>query len=260
MDELAEAAQAAYRACVWDDPAFAAFFHHATPIAELSALRLGSRPAARGHRSSQADPAPAPPTIEALRAIPWVFAWSQARLGLPGWFGLGSALEAYRRAHGEAGLDALGRLYREWPFFETLLDNAELVLARSDLTVGGQYAGLSAHPEAPRIWARIADEHRLTVELLLRVTGRARLLDGLPAMQRSIVLRAPYADSLSELQVRLLRRLRGTPARRPRARAAAAPRAPDRQRRGRGPSGHRLIRRSRAPRRRCPAPRRSRRR
>ena len=210
MDELAQAAQTAYRACVWDDPAFAAFFHDATPIAELSALRLGSRPAARGHRSSPADAAP-PPTIEALRAIPWVFAWSQARLGLPGWFGLGSALEAYRRRHGEAGLDELGRLYRDWPFFETLLDNAELVLARSDLGVAEGYAALSSHPEAPRIWARIAEEHRLTVRLLLRVTGRARLLDGLPAMQRSIALRTPYADPLSELQVRLLRRLREIP-------------------------------------------------
>ena len=149
--------------------------------------------------------------MESLRAIPWVFAWSQARLGLPGWFGLGSALEAYRRAHGEAGLDELGRLYRDWPFFETLLDNAELVLARSDLTVAAEYAGLASHPEAPRIWGRIVEEHRLTVELLLRVTGRAHLLDGLPEMQRSIVLRTPYADSLSELQVRLLRRLRRTP-------------------------------------------------
>jgi phosphoenolpyruvate carboxylase len=211
MDELAQAAQTAYRACVWDDPHFAAFFHDATPIAELSALRLGSRPAVRGQRSSRADEAAPQPTIESLRAIPWVFAWSQARLGLPGWFGLGSALETYRRRHGAAGLEALGRLYRDWPFFETMLDNAELVLARSDLTVAAEYASLSAHPAAPRIWARIADEHRLTVELLLRVTGRAHLLDGLPAIQRSIALRTPYADSLSELQVRLLRQLRGTP-------------------------------------------------
>jgi phosphoenolpyruvate carboxylase len=209
LDELARTAHAAYRACVWDDPAFAAFFRDATPIAELSALRLGSRPAARGQRrsSAQADPAA---SIESLRAIPWVFAWSQARLGLPGWFGLGSALESYRRDHGEAGLDMLGRLYRDWPFFETLLDNAELVLARSDLTVAAEYARLSAHPDAPRIWARIADEHQLTVERLLRVTDRAHLLDGLPAMQRSIALRTPYTDSLSELQVRLLRRLRRT--------------------------------------------------
>jgi phosphoenolpyruvate carboxylase len=209
MDELAQAALAAYRTCVWDDPGFAAFFQDATPIAELSALRLGSRPAARGHRPSPKELA-ASPSIESLRAIPWVFAWSQARIGLPGWFGLGSALESYQRAHGEAGLDALGRLYQDWPFFETLLDNAELVLARSDLTVASEYAGLSTHPEAPRIWARIAEEHRLTVALLLRVTGRARLLDGLPAMQRSVALRTPYADSLSELQVRLLRRLRRT--------------------------------------------------
>ncbi|HEY8168582.1 MAG TPA: phosphoenolpyruvate carboxylase [Candidatus Limnocylindrales bacterium] len=209
MDELAEAAEAAYRALVWDDPEFPVFFRSATPITELSALRLGSRPAARGHRTSQ-DETPTTAWMASLRAIPWVFAWSQTRLALPGWYGLGSAIEAFRRAHGRSGMTTLRRLYRQWPFFETVLDNAELVLARSDLAVAADHARLAEGPATERIWASIEREHRLTVDLLLRVTGRERLLDGLDDLQRSIALRAPYADSLSELQVRVLRRLRHT--------------------------------------------------
>jgi phosphoenolpyruvate carboxylase len=214
IDELARTSRAVYRELVWDDPAFPAFFRDATPIAELSALRLGSRPAARGGRAEVASPAvvpdPAPP-IAALRAIPWGFAWSQARLNLPGWYGLGSALDAYHAAHGEAGLDELARLYRTWPFFESMLDNAEMVLAKADIGVARLYAALAHGPGANSIWECIEVEHGRTVRLLLRVTGRDRLLDGQPTLQRSIDLRNPYVDSLSELQVRLLARLRALP-------------------------------------------------
>ena len=212
MDELAQRSRDAYRALVWEEPDFAAFFRDVTPIAEISALRLGSRSAVRQDAVGvAADAHGQPPPIEALRAIPWVFAWSQSRLSLPGWYGLGSALESFRTEHGEAGLDDLARLYRTWPFFESLLDNAELVLARSDLGVARAYAALAGGPDAPRLWERIEREHRSTVALLLRVTGRGALLDGQPALQRSIALRNPYVDSLSELQVRLLRRLRTLP-------------------------------------------------
>ncbi|MGZ8502270.1 MAG: phosphoenolpyruvate carboxylase, partial [Candidatus Limnocylindrales bacterium] len=217
IDELATTSEAAYRSLVWDDPDFPAFFRDATPIVELSALRLGSRPAVRGRATSdgalverpgerRSEP---PPSIEALRAIPWGFAWSQARLNLPGWYGLGSALDAYRAAHGEAGLDELDSLYRSWPLFEALLDNAEMTLAKADIGVARTYAGLARGPGASRIWDRIEAEHERTVRLLLRVTRRDRLLDGLPVLQRSIELRNPYVDSLSELQVRLLARFRG---------------------------------------------------
>ncbi|MEA2536674.1 MAG: phosphoenolpyruvate carboxylase [Chloroflexota bacterium] len=216
IDELASTSEAAYRGLVWDDPEFPAFFRDATPIVELSALRLGSRPAIRGRAPS--DPGPArrhdrppaepPPSIEALRAIPWGFAWSQARLNLPGWYGLGSALEAYRSAHGEAGLDELSTLYASWPLFEAILDNAEMTLAKADIGVARTYARLARGQAATRIWERIEAEHERTVRLLLRVTRREHLLDGLPALQRSIQLRNPYVDSLSELQVRLLARLR----------------------------------------------------
>ena len=203
MDELAATSRVAYRALVHDDPDFAAFFRDVTPIAELSNLRLGSRPAARGRQLREAAP-----SIDALRAIPWTFAWSQSRINLPGWYGLGTALEAYREAHGEAGLDALGRLYRTWPFMSSLLDNAEVILAKADMGVARLYARLATNPGDDRRWAAIETEYERAVGLLLRVTGRERLLDDAPVLQRSIGLRNPYVDSLSELQVRLLARLR----------------------------------------------------
>ena len=203
LDELAETSRRAYRELVHDDPAFAAFFRDVTPIAELSNLRLGSRPAARGRQAREA-----PPSIDSLRAIPWTFAWSQARINLPGWYGLGVALEAYRTAHGEAGLDVLARLYRSWPFLNSLLDNAELSLAKADVGVARLYARLATNDGDERRWATIEAEHERAVRLLMRVTGRDRLLDDAPVLQRSITLRNPYVDSLSELQVRLLARLR----------------------------------------------------
>ena len=215
IDELAAASETAYRSLVWEDPDFPAFFRDATPILELSALRLGSRPAARGagtahHRTGgpPADGSVQPLELASLRAIPWGFAWSQSRLNLPGWYGLGTALEAYWQRHGDDGLDRLAALYVSWPLFEAILGNAEMTLAKADIGVARSYAGLAGGPGAPRIWERIEAEHERTVRLLLRVTRRDHLLDGLPALQRSIALRNPYVDSLSELQVRLLARLR----------------------------------------------------
>jgi phosphoenolpyruvate carboxylase len=205
MDELAATSRAAYRALVHDDPGFATFFRDITPIAELSDLRLGSRPAARG-RSGQS------PTIDALRAIPWTFAWTQSRINLPGWYGLGIALERYRATHGEAGLDAVARLARDWPFLRSLIDNAEMSLAKADMGVARSYAALARGEGDDRRWAAIETEFHRTSAMLRRVTGRERLLDDAPVLQRSIGLRNPYVDSLSEMQVRLLARLRSLPA------------------------------------------------
>jgi phosphoenolpyruvate carboxylase len=205
MTELAATSRAAYRALVHDDPVFASFFRDITPIRELSDLRLGSRPAARAHRDDA-------PTIDSLRAIPWTFAWSQSRINLPGWFGLGQALDAYRVAHGDAGLEAIARLAHDWPFLSSLLDNAEMSLAKADMGVARLYAALATNPGDDRRWDAIETEYRRTVALLARVTGRERLLDGAPVLQRSVALRNPYVDSLSELQVRLLARLRALPA------------------------------------------------
>jgi phosphoenolpyruvate carboxylase len=207
LAELAETARAAYRALVHDDPGFADFFRDITPITELSDLRLGSRPAARARAGAGGGRGDAPP-IDALRAIPWTFAWSQSRINLPGWYGLGAALEAYRVAHGSAGLAEIARLYRSWPFLASILDNAEMILAKADMGVARRYASLAQGSGDERRWATIEAEYHRTVALLLRVTGRDRLLDGAPVLQRSISLRNPYVDALSELQVRLLARLR----------------------------------------------------
>ncbi len=205
MTELSDTARRAYRALVHDDPAFAGFFREITPIAELSDLRLGSRPAARGRVGSASDEAP---PIDALRAIPWTFAWSQARINLPGWYGLGAALEAFAEAHGEDGIGEIARLYRRWPFLASVIDNAEMILAKADMGIGQRYASLVTGEGADRRWTTIEAEYHRTVRWLLRVTGRDRLLDGAPVLQRSIGLRNPYVDALSEVQVRLLRRLR----------------------------------------------------
>jgi phosphoenolpyruvate carboxylase len=208
LDELSADARRAYRALVYDDPGFAAWFRAATPIAEIAALRLGSRPSARRRAGAQEG---ATPPIEELRAIPWVFSWTQARIELPGWFGLGAALAAYQARHGDEGLERIGRLYRSWPFLASVLDNAELALARVDLGVARRFAALATAPGDDDRWREIESEFRRTTELLLRVVGQDRLLDGSPRLQRSIALRTPYVDTLSELQVRLLAELRRRP-------------------------------------------------
>ncbi len=201
-------------------------------------MAIGSRPAARAAGG-------APRGLEQLRAIPWVFAWSQSRANLPGWYGVGSALKGYMDEHGDHGLARLRELYRTWPFFASVLDTAEMSIAKADMQVARRYAGLVPIPEARLIWRRIRREYRLTRDSILAVNQRHRIMDALPVLQRSIELRNPYVDSLSELQVRLLARLRALPAGDPGASRDHAPGAPDRQwRRSRGPE-HRL--RSRAP-------------
>ncbi|MGH2407267.1 MAG: phosphoenolpyruvate carboxylase [Candidatus Limnocylindrales bacterium] len=204
--ELAERSRVAYRALVHDDPDFVAFFRSVTPIAEVSVLRLSSRPASRGRASLDV-----PPSIDELRAIPWTFAWSQSRIALPGWFGLGTALEAYEAAHGAAAFEAIGRLYRTWPFLAAVFDNAEMVLAKADLDVARRYAALATGDGHAQRWAAIEAEYGRTVSMLLRVMGRSRLLEDAPVLRRSIALRNPYVDVLSEMQVRLLARLRALP-------------------------------------------------
>jgi phosphoenolpyruvate carboxylase len=200
MDELAVASRRAYRALVWEDPLFEPYFRTATPIDELSGMAIGSRPAARAGDGAR--------SLEQLRAIPWVFAWSQSRANLPGWYGVGSAIAAYVEEHGEAGLARLRESYRSWPFLAGVIDTAEMSLAKADMQVARRYAGLAPSPGARRVWRRIRREFRLTHDGILAVTGRARIMDALPVLQRAIELRNPYVDSLSELQVRLLARAR----------------------------------------------------
>jgi phosphoenolpyruvate carboxylase len=214
MDELAELARRAYRALVYEEPGFERFFRASTPVAELSTMALGSRPARRGEQGTGAAgrTTPQPPGIESLRAIPWVFAWSQARIGLPAWYGLGSALAGFERAHGPGSIEKVAELYRDWPFLASALDNSELILGRSEPRIGRLYAALAADEDGARLWARILDEYDLSVRLLRRVTGRSELLAAEPLVGRSIRLRRPYIDPLSHIQVRFLARLRLLPA------------------------------------------------
>ncbi len=220
MDELAGFARDAYRSLVYEEPGFPEFFRAATPVTELSAMALGSRPARRGsveprRRLSQpawvVEPVTPAPGIESLRAIPWVFAWSQARIGLPAWYGLGSALKAYRRAHGARSAEKLATLYRDWPFLSSAFENAELILYRSEPQIASLYAALADTPTGKRLWACIRAEYALSIEELARVTGHRELLETDPAVRRSIRLRRPYIDPLSHIQVHYLARLRSLP-------------------------------------------------
>ena len=194
--DMAERSSAVYRALVYGEPGFSDFFHAATPVEEVSQLRLGSRPAKRQQSSS----------IEDFRAIPWVFSWTQARVVLPAWFGLGTALAAARR---EVGLELLCEMERDWPFFSGLLSNAEMACAKVDMGIARRYASLCEDAELhERIWELIESEFELTRQEVVRVTGEQRLLDREPALQRSIDRRSPYITPLSLVQIELLRRSR----------------------------------------------------
>jgi phosphoenolpyruvate carboxylase len=202
MAELTAISRNAYRALV-ERPAFAAFFGAATPIDMIAGLGLGSRPSSRPGGGGAGGP-----DIGALRAIPWVFAWSQSRANLPGWYGLGTALEAVTARGGRDVVDQLSTLYRRWPFFASVIDNAELSLAKADLATFRRYADLAPGAEAVAIRGMIEAEHARSVRMLLLVTGRDRLLEGHPTLARSIEVRNPYVDALSAVQVELLGRLR----------------------------------------------------
>ena len=197
MHDLAAWSTGVYRALVYGDAGFVPFFYEATPIREIAELQLGSRPARRTASSR----------IEDLRAIPWVFSWTQVRVILPGWYGVGSALV---RAEGVYGLPFLQAMEREWPFFQALLANAELGMAKADMAIAQRYvdALVTPGPDRDRIWGAILEEYERSREQVLRVTGQARLLDRDPVLQRAIARRNPYVDPLSFMQVELLRRLR----------------------------------------------------
>ena len=207
MDELASAARRAYRGLVHDDPGFAGFFARMTPIDEIARLQLGSRPpkrsAGRPHDRS----------IDDLRAIPWVFAWSQARVELPAWYGLGTAIEAFEASHPLDGDLRLGELYASWPFFRSLIDHARLAIRRADMALARGYASLATDAGDADRWSAIENEFdrtRLAVERLPLPAAGATAADRAEAeaIRRSAGLRAPYVDTLSVVQLELLRTLR----------------------------------------------------
>ncbi|MEO8469524.1 MAG: phosphoenolpyruvate carboxylase [Chloroflexota bacterium] len=187
-------------------PGFAGFFRRLTPIDVLTTMRLGSRPAARAARHAIDEGG-----IDQLRAIPWGFAWAQARIELPGWFGLGAALDAIAANDGPAPLERLATLYQTWPYLTAVIDHAVLALARSDLGVARRFAAFATADGDDRRWANIVSDFERSVEAVLAITGRSRLLEASPAVGRAIALRNPDIDTLSELQVGRLARLRALP-------------------------------------------------
>jgi phosphoenolpyruvate carboxylase len=196
LEEMADRSAQTYRAVVHDDPDFARFFDAATPLSEISRLRLGSRPVKRRPDGG----------LDALRAIPWVFSWTQSRIVLPAWLGLGTALADARERH---GLALLTEMLAAWPFFASLISNAEMACAKADPRIAQRYAALwRDEPARARIWATLEAELELTRSELTAVRGERRLLDSEPVLQASIDRRNPYVDPLSFVQVDVLRRRR----------------------------------------------------
>ncbi|MBU2117198.1 MAG: phosphoenolpyruvate carboxylase, partial [Alphaproteobacteria bacterium] len=189
---LSRASMAAYRALVYETEGFVDYFRAATPIAEIADLKIGSRPASRTASTA----------IEDLRAIPWVFSWSQSRVMLPGWFGFGSAVAG-------ADMEELRVMARDWPFFRTLIQNMEMVMAKADMTIARRYAGLVPDRAlAERIFGAVAAEWDRTHAAVLSITGQDALLAGQPELDRLIRLRMPYVEPLNHVQIELIRRRR----------------------------------------------------
>ncbi|TMR96102.1 phosphoenolpyruvate carboxylase [Nonomuraea basaltis] len=189
-EQVATASEDAYRALT-EAPGFPEWFALVSPLEEIGTLRLGSRPARRGLG--------APRSLDDLRAIPWVFAWAQTRVNLPGWYGLGAGLASV------GSLDELRAAYTEWPLFNAMLDNAEMSLAKTDRSIAKRYLALGGREDFTR---QVLEEYDRTRDLVLQVTGHTRLLENRKVLSRAVQLRDPYVDALSHLQLRALRALR----------------------------------------------------
>ena len=200
--QLSQASMGAYRALVYETPGFTDYFFNSTPIREIAELNIGSRPASR--KASQ--------KIEDLRAIPWGFSWGQCRLTLPGWYGFGAAVEAFVNLEGKdpkTQMALLQKMYRQWPFFRTLLSNMDMVLAKSDLALASRYSELVTDARLrKRVFSTIEAEWHRTADALTRITGDKQRLTHNTALARSIRHRFPYIDPLHHLQVELVRRWR----------------------------------------------------
>ena len=199
MDQLSAHAFTAYRKMVYETDGFEQYFWESTVIAEIAQLNIGSRPASRKKTTA----------IEDLRAIPWVFSWAQCRLMLPGWFGFGSAVAAFREQHGEAGMTQLREMNREWGFFRTTLSNMAMVLAKSDIAIAERYSELvTSQTLRETIFQRLKAEWQASIAALLEITEQGELLAGNPLLARSIRNRFAYLDPLNHLQIELLKRHR----------------------------------------------------
>lgn len=198
MKIMSEAALKKYQDLVFGDPDFLEFFRESTPLGEIGELNIGSRPSKRKNTNR----------FEDLRAIPWVFAWTQSRYLIPAWYGAGTGIKTFLDS-GSDHLRILQEMYEKWSFFRGLIDNLQMALAKADMNISKQYANLLKDETIrDRIFSQIEEEYQLTTEMILQITGQEEILDNVPVIQESIRLRNPYVDPLSYLQVRLLRELR----------------------------------------------------
>jgi phosphoenolpyruvate carboxylase len=201
MVSLSDHARRAYKSFVYEGSTTAQYFGQATPIDAISRLNIGSRPAKRrGGTGASVE-------IGELRAIPWVFAWAQSRAGLPGWYGLGSGLEGYAGEQ-KGAWEELQVMYRDWPFFRTLIDNAQLSMRQADMGIAEVYSMLADDETRAAVWPRLLEEYLRAERCILRLTAQGDLLENEPWLRRSIQLRNPYIDPMNYLQVALLRRWR----------------------------------------------------
>lgn len=202
MEDLASRSRVHYRALIYEQPDFVEFFHQVTPIEEISQLQISSRPARRGGKKD----------LSSLRAIPWVFSWTQTRFLLPSWYGVGTAIQSFLQEEPEENLKLLRYFYYKWPFFKMVISKCEMTLAKVDLQIANHYVGELTLPENREcfnvLFEQIASEYYLTRDLVLTITGHKRLLDGDPELQRSVQLRNGTIVPLGFLQVSLLKRLR----------------------------------------------------
>ena len=198
MNELAQISYQAYRQFIYDTPELLAYWAEATPIHEIGQMQIGSRPSKRSGAL----------TLETLRAIPWGFSWMQSRHVLPGWYGLGQALSIYC-SPGPERLQLLQEMYDEWPFFKGVIDNAQVSLAKADMSIARLYSQLVTDKHVrDKIWGEVEGSFWLTCQMILRVTRQQDILDNDPTLQTSVRRRNPYVDPLNFIQVSLLRRLR----------------------------------------------------
>lgn len=199
IEEISNTALTKYQSLVFGDPDFLTYFNEATPLRELGDLNIGSRPMSRKNRGR----------FEDLRAIPWVFAWTQSRQLLPAWYAAGTGLESFA-SKGKENLQLLQQMYERWPFFQSTIDNLQMALMKADITTAKEYLTLvEDHSIAERIFANILDEYERTKEILLKITGDNELLDHTPNIKDSVFRRNPYVDPLNFLQVELIKQLRG---------------------------------------------------
>jgi phosphoenolpyruvate carboxylase len=195
MEQLRDDARDTYRAIVYDNPRFIEYFHAATPVAELSAMNIGSRPARRATGS----------TVESLRAIPWQFAWTQTRLLLGAWLGVEEALD---KAAGRGETGELRAMYRDWPHFHAAMDLIEMVLAKTDGRIAAEYDRRLVPPALQPLGAELRARLDRAIESVLAVTGHLEPLESNPVLRRSIDVRNPYVDPINLVQIELLRRAR----------------------------------------------------